>query len=62
MKKPRWVAHNQDRMPARLKPDTMVRVKLKNMYSTYLSRAGGMMWFDCGEGSIIGYQIEEETK
>lgn len=62
--KPRWIAHNQNCMPARLKPDTMVNVAFRDGVIGYNDPADAWCWtkFDEPNINIIAYQIAEETK
>lgn len=52
--KERWIAHNQDGMPKRLKPNTLVKFKMRR-YEPMTSYAGDIGW-----SVIIAYQIVGE--
>lgn len=68
MAKPRWIAHNQNCMPARLKPDTLVNVAFRDgdQHECLEASKHKVCWKVNNNklcaADIIAYQIVEETK
>lgn len=64
--KEKWIAHNQNEMPKRLKPETLVTVRLEDG-TTYLHPISAKYWrWSKGDGDlgrdIVVYKIVGEDK